>query len=107
MAGPIRQVADTMGEAVVKPVSDEVGKAIEEGVQSITGKYPTVQNQQNPTLNPQVQMQKQQSDANKKQNVMRFLNQYNKDYQLFQQQKIQEQQKKQEEIQKEQEEKMK
>jgi len=37
MAGPVRNVADSMGEAVVNPVKDEVGAAIEQGVQSVIG----------------------------------------------------------------------
>lgn len=106
MPGPIRQAADQVGEAIVKPVSDEVGKAIEEGVQAITGNYkqPT---SQDPNLNPQIQAQKQQLDSKKRQNIMRFINQYNTDRQILQQQKVQEQQKKQQEAQEDQEKKMK
>lgn len=106
MPGPVRNAASQVGEAIVKPVSDEVGKAIEEGVQAITGNYKQPQ-AQDPNLNPAVQAQKQQLDNKKRQNIMRFISQYNTDKQILQQQKVKEQQKKQQEVQEDQEKKMK
>lgn len=108
MPGPVQNFSQSVGEAVVKPVSDEVGKAIEEGVQAITGSNPKPQNSQpDPNLNPQLQAQKQQLEMVKRQNVMRFINQFNTDKRIYEEQKIKEQQKKQQEQQEEQDKKMK
>ncbi len=99
MPGPVRNVADSMGEAVVNPVKDEVGAAIEAGVQSVIGT-------QKP-LDPQQEAKKKVDEGRKRQNIIRFLNQYNTDRQRFQIQKQQEEQRKLAQDQKKQQEKMK
>lgn len=100
MPGTIRNSANSIGEAVVNPVKDEVGLALEQGVSSIMG------TNLKPT-DPKEEAKKKADDQKKRQNILRFLNQFNTDKQRYEVLKQQEEQRKQAEEQQKTQEKMK
>jgi len=62
--GAVAEAAKTVGEAVVKPVADEVGQVIEVGAQSVFGKIPSQQNQQQKQRQDQLKIAEAQRRIN-------------------------------------------
>ncbi|MBI4040186.1 hypothetical protein HY389_02425 [Candidatus Daviesbacteria bacterium] len=65
MGGKVSEAAQTVGEAVVKPVVDEFGKAVEEGAQTIAGSQSS--------QDPQIQQRKQEEEQKRKDWALRVI----------------------------------
>lgn len=86
--------ADSSEKTVTQSVKDEVGQALEAGVQQITGQGQYIIDPQAQARLQAVQRQKVQQDQIKKQNVLRFLDQYKQQEALLKQKRYSEQQEK-------------